>query len=76
MNKNKMKGVRAVLHELVVVRQRTGISIYASGRNMASISGARYLTVSRGKHRGLPGRGMSVCRHLVDDLIANIFPRS
>lgn len=73
MNKNKMKGVRAMLHELVVVRQRTKISIYASGRNMIAISGARYLTAMRGKHRGLPGRGMGVSRHLVDDLNFEVF---
>lgn len=73
MNKHKMKGVRAVLHELVTVKQRTAITIYSTGRCFTTISGARYLTVSRGKHRGLPGRGMSSPLFMRDDSHFELF---
>lgn len=72
MNKNKMKGIREILHELVIVREHIRISLYASGRYMITISGRHHLG-SRGKHRGLPGRGMSVSPHQVDDLHFELF---
>ena len=73
MNKHKMKGIRGILHELVTVKQRTAIAIYAAGRCFITISGARYLTVSRGKHRGLPGRGMCTPLHMRDDSHFELF---
>ena len=73
MNKHKMKGIRGILHELVIVKQRTAITIYGAGRCFTTISGARYLTVSRGKHRGLPGRGMSTPLHMRDESHFELF---
>jgi hypothetical protein len=73
MNKHKMKGVRAGLHQLVTVRGRKHFSQSASGQMFIKIDGKQYLSIQRGKHRGLPGRGMSVNRLLVDDLHFEVF---
>lgn len=72
MNKHKMKGVRKILHELVVVRRRIHFSQYPDGRLFIQITSDKY-SFHRGKHRGLPGRGMNVPRHLVDDLEFEIY---
>ncbi len=73
MNKHKMKGIRAVLHQLVVVRGRKHISQYATGQLFITIDGTRLLSIHRGKHRGLPGRGMGVDRLMADDAHFTLF---
>lgn len=67
MNKHKMKGIRAVLHQLVDVRGRNHFSQTVSGQTFIQIDGKKYFQVQRGKHRGLPGRGMGVNRLMADD---------
>lgn len=68
-----MKWIREALHQLVVVKGRKHFSQSASGQTFIQIDGKQYLSVQRGKHRGLPGRGMSVNRLLADDQHFELF---
>lgn len=66
MRRSKMKHIRAILHELVIVRKRIDFSLCASGQIFISIDGSKYSVLHRGKHRSEP-RGMQAERLVYDD---------
>lgn len=66
MNKHKMKGVRATLHELVGARGRMSFNQLASGHVFLTINGDKYNVCRRGKHHSAP-RGLQAQRLVYDD---------
>ena len=72
MKRAKRVALLKILHELVWLRKRIRFVQYADDHKFISISGIG-LTFLRGKHRSLPGRGMSLPLFLRDDFHFDAF---